>query len=360
MSTTHFRCARACVAALLFGACLNNAVAEPSLREVFAEHFRIGAAITPSAFENDAQRELLSRHFNSVTAENIMKPAALSSMEDYYNFSAADSMVDTAAKAGIAARGHTLLWHQQSPSWFFEGEDGGAAKPAVVRKRLEKYITDVVGHFKGRIYAWDVVNEVIDPQQPDGYRRSPWFQMLGPSYIETAFRAAQAADPGAKLFINDYGTEDPRKRRFLYDLIKRLKANGVKIDGIGHQMHVNIHYPPAQSIDETLALFAKLGLENQITEMDVSVYTNMTQSYGRDEDIPRSELIEQAKRYRELFKVFLKHKSLTSVTFWGLSDLNTWLTSWPIHRPDQPLLFDKQLQPKPAFWAIVEPDKTIQ
>jgi endo-1,4-beta-xylanase len=345
---------------LLSGACLSNAEAEPSLREVFASHFRIGAAITPTALQNDAQRELLFRHFNSITAENIMKPAALALIEDYYNFDTADSMIDTAAKAGIAARGHTLVWHQQSPSWFFEDDNGGAAKPEVVRKRLEKYIADVVGHFKGRIYAWDVVNEVIDPQHPDGYRRNPWFQILGPTYIETAFRAAQAADPVAKLFINDYGTEEPRKRQFLYELIKRLKANGVKIDGIGHQMHVNIHYPPVQSIDETLALFARLGLEDQITEMDVSVYTNMTQNYGKDEDIPRSELIEQAKRCRELFKVFLKHKSLTSVTFWGLSDLNTWLTSWPIHRPDQPLLFDKQLQPKPAFWAIVEPDKTIQ
>ncbi|MES2931866.1 MAG: endo-1,4-beta-xylanase [Pseudomonadota bacterium] len=338
----------------------------PALKTVFASHFLIGGAITPNTGNDPDQLALLRKHYNSVTAENIMKPEKMSIMEDMYSYGAADRMVEFAMKNEMKVRGHTLVWHQQTPNWFFEDDDGREVSAAILQGRLEKYVHDVVTHFKGKIYAWDVVNEVIDENESNGFRRSRWYKILGSDFIDIAFKAARAADPELKLFINDYSTEQSKKRAFLYSLVKQLKSKGVPVDGVGHQMHVSAWYPQPEEIAKTLRMFEELGVENHITELDVSLYndpgscfsnSNSCLRYASEAAIPAADLQRQARQYQDIFEVFLRFKSVTSVTFWGISDLNTWLTSWPVNRPNLPLLFDKSFQPKAAFWSVVDTAK---
>ena len=207
----------------------------------------------------------------------------------------------------------------------------------------------MVGRYRDDVYAWDVVNEVIDPGQPDGFRRSPWYLLTGTDYIDTAFRTAREVAPNAKLFINDYDTTDPVKRQFLFNLVRDLKRRGVPLDGVGHQMHVNIDCPPVADFVETVNLFVQLGVDQQVTELDMSLYHDSQDSYPRPYPVA---LDRQAARYRELFDALRQMKGkITGVTFWGVADDHTWRSSRT--RTDWPLLFDNQTQPKAAFWAVV-------
>jgi len=227
---------------------------------------------------------------------------------------------------------------------------------ALLLQRLTNHIRGVVEHFGSDVYAWDVVNEVIDPSQPDGFRRSPWFTITGTDYIDTAFLVAHEAAPAARLYINDYNTTEEPKRTFLYNLVRDLRNRGVPIDGVGHQMHSNIGFPQAQSVADTINLFSGLGVDNQITELDISVYTNSGEAFLDYADIPADRLIQQGYLYRDLFQVFRALKGqISSVTFWGEADDHTWLTS--SRRVDAPLLFDQSLQHKLAYLGVVDPLK---
>ncbi|GAB4213154.1 MAG: endo-1,4-beta-xylanase XynA [Roseiflexaceae bacterium] len=329
----------------------------PALKEVLAGSFLIGAAIPPSQ-TTTSHADLLKRHFNSITAENAMKWEAIEPQEGQFTWSDADTIVQFANANGIKVRGHTLLWHSQVPAWVFQDAGGNPLQPspaskALVLQRLENHIRALAGRYKDDIYAWDVVNEVIEPSETGCMRQSPWYTLTGLDFIRTAFRVAREVAPDAKLFINDYNTEQPQKRDCLYNLVRDLRAEGVPIDGVGHQMHVNIDNPPLPALEQMLTKFIDLGIEQQITELDVSVYTNGTDSYT---SIPQETLIKQGYRYKELFDLFRRYQSqITSVTLWGVSDDHTWLTSFPINRLDLPLLFDEQLQAKYAYWGIVNP-----
>ncbi|GJF33396.1 hypothetical protein KNE206_60960 [Kitasatospora sp. NE20-6] len=326
-----------------------------SLKDVLAADFTVGAAVTPAEITGD-HAALLTKHFGSVTPGNSMKWDATEPTEGAFRYTDADAVVDFAAAAGIQVRGHTLVWHQQTPAWVFQDAAGNAmtATPenkALLLSRLEQHIKAVAGHYKGKLSAWDVVNEVIDETQSDGLRRSPWYQIAGPDYIADAFRAARQADPGAELCINDYNTTVPAKRQALYSLVSSLRAQGVPVDCVGHQMHGNIDWPSASDTTATIEQFAALGVDQQVTEMDVSVYTDSTSSYTT---IPDSALTKQAAEYKALFAVYRSHRdAISSVTLWGLADDNTWLNSFPVNRLDAPLLFDRQLQAKAAYWAVV-------
>ncbi|GGL27298.1 endo-1,4-beta-xylanase [Planomonospora parontospora] len=318
----------------------------PALKDVLG--FTIGTAVQrPQTLGEHG--ELLRRHFESVTPGNQLKWDATEPREGEFTFAEGDHLVDHAHANGLKVRGHTLAWHSQTPDWVFEGTK------ADVLRRLENHIRAVAGRYKGRLYAWDVVNEVVDENQPDGLRRSKWFQTTGLDYIRTAFRVAREVDPDAKLYINDYNTEFPRKRRALYELVKKLRAEGVPIDGVGHQLHVNIEQPHASEIEETIELIAGLGVDQQVTELDVSVYTDFVQSYP---EIPAALLLQQGHRYKEIFDVFRRQSGhLSSVTLWGLADDDTWLSTFPITRLNAPLLFDDRLQAKPAYWGVVDPSR---
>ncbi|WP_249897374.1 endo-1,4-beta-xylanase [Paenibacillus sp. PK3_47] len=331
----------------------------PALKELFAGDFKLGTSLLAEEILNPDGPDagLLKKHFNSLTPGNELKWDATEPLENSFNFSRADRIADFAADNGIALRGHTLVWHSQTPDWVFHDEQGNLVGKEVLFARMKNHIDTVVGRYKGKIYAWDVVNEVIEPgdNQPGGLRNSLWYQIAGEEYIEKAFEYAHAADPDAKLYINDYNTHIPDKRQYLVELIQRLKAKGVPVEGIGHQNHISLTYPSAAELDSMITAFGDLGIEQQITEMDMSVYSNDSQSY---ESFSEEMQIAQAHRYREIFDVFMKHREkLTAVIFWGKDDRNTWLRSFPVKRNNWPLLFDEQLQAKYAYWALVDPDK---
>lgn len=338
---------------------------DPSLANVYADFFPIGAVIEPNQTEG-LTSELLKKQVNWIVAENAMKPDAIEPSEGVFTWDRADTIVAFAKDNGMELRFHTLVWHNQTPDWFFRDDQDlpmidetnpkkREANKALLLKRLDTYIATVVGRYKNDISSWDVVNEVIEPGDPDGIRASNWYKITGTDYIETAFRAARkAGGPDIKLYINDYGTDNPVKRDFLYDLVNEMLAKGVPIDGVGHQTHVNIEVPSIANIIESLQMFHDLGLDNQITELDMSLYVyNDLSDVGYE--VPKEILDLQAERYRELFDALRAHKDLLSgVMFWGISDDHTWLSTFPITRTEAPLLFDKQLQAKPAFQAITE------
>lgn len=340
----------------------------PALKEVFSKYFTIGAAVEPSHLEG-RHAEILKMHYNFIVAENVMKPENIQPYEGVFNWTNADKIFDFAEKHGMGVRFHTLVWHQQTPKWFFLDENGNdmtketdpekrEANKQLLLKRLENHITAIVQRYKDKVDAWDVVNEAIDPSAPDGYRRSPWYEITGTEYIETAFRVVRKLDPDAKLYYNDYNTHDPKKRDLIYQMVLDLREKGIKIDGIGHQTHINIDQPHVALIAESIEKFASLGLDNAITELDVSIYTDSAQSYASYEDIPESILIRQAYRYKTLFDEFKRlSEHISNVTFWGIGDDHTWLDNRPIPRKDAPFVFDINLQAKPAYWAIVDPSK---
>ncbi|MBD2867052.1 endo-1,4-beta-xylanase [Paenibacillus arenilitoris] len=331
----------------------------PNLKDVFAEHFLLGSSLLAGevADPEGPDAELLKKHFNSLTPGNELKWDATEPVEGQFNFTQADRIVDFAVENGIPVRGHTLIWHSQTPDWVFHDENGSLVAKEVLFDRMKNHIDEVVGRYKGKIYAWDVVNEVIEvgDNQPNGLRDSLWYQIAGEEFIEKAFEYAHAADPDAVLFINDYNTHIPDKRQALYDLIKRLKDKGIPVEGVGHQTHIGIEYPAVRELDDMIEAFRDLGIEQQVTELDMSVYTSDSQSY---ETFPEELQLKQAYRYQAIFDVFKKHADqLTAVIFWGKDDANTWLLTFPVVRNNWPLLFDERLQAKYAYWAIVDPTK---
>ncbi len=335
----------------------------PKLKDELAEFFLFGGAIEPGEAASPRHAELMKLHLNSLTCGNAMKfgPIHPSPGDAGYSFANADTIANFARANGMTMRGHTLVWHSQNPDWLFRDDAGVDLLPtpenkALMLQRLEAHIRTVVARYDDVVSSWDVVNEVIDPSEPDGLRRSRWYELTGTDYIDTAFRVArEVAGPEVKLYINDYSTTDTAKLAALRNVVQGLIARGVPVDGVGHQMHVNIEYPSIASIGEAIQTFAAMGLDNQITEMDVSLYTNSTDSLTV---IPPELFVRQGYRYRDIFKELRRlGDSISSVTLWGIADDNTWLKTFPIARLDLPLLFDEDLQAKPAYWGVVDPQQ---
>lgn len=332
----------------------------PSLHEYYADAFDVGVAISASQIEG-AYADLVNKHYNTVVAGNEMKPGSLQPVEDFFRWKDADNIIAFAKANGLKVRFHTLVWHQQTADWMFRDPYGLQMEPTEENKkllleRLEKHIRAVVERYKDDIQDWDVVNEVIDENEPDGMRRSKWYEITGTEYIELAFRVTrEVAGPDARLYINDYNTHHPKKREALYKLVTDLLDKGVPIDGVGHQTHISIYYPQLSEIQASIERFAELGLDNQITELDISIYASDSESY---DVVPEEVLVKLAHRYQELFELFLDMKDhISSVVFWGTDDGNTWLRTFPVNRINLPLLFDEQLQAKYAYWALIDPSQ---
>ncbi|MEN2983857.1 MAG: endo-1,4-beta-xylanase [Dictyoglomaceae bacterium] len=324
----------------------------PALKEVYKNYFPIGAAVNPTTI--NTHKDLLEKHFNSITPENQMKWEIIHPSPDVYNFSEADKIVEFALKNNMKIRGHTLLWHQQVPSWVFKDEKGNLVSKEVLLKRLEEHIKRVVGYYKGKVYAWDVVNEAISDNPSEFLRDAPWYKIGGEEIIEKAFVWAHEADPNALLFYNDYNLEEPTKRNKAYELVKRLKEKKIPIHGVGIQGHWTLSWPTPSMLEESIKKFQSLGVQVQITEFDISIY------YDRNEnanftDPPLDRIERQAEIYKNAFEVLRRYKNvITGVTFWGVADDATWLDYWPVRgRKDHPLLFDVKHNPKKAFWEIV-------
>ncbi len=323
----------------------------PPLFEVYQDFFPVGAAVTPSKLSSHG--DLVGYHFNSLTAENHMKWESIQPREDEWTFAHADQLVSYAKQHDMKVRGHTLIWHQQTPDWVFEDAAGGQVSRDVLLERMQTHIKTLVGRYKGQVYAWDVVNEGID--DGSGYlRHSPWYQILGADYIRHAFRFAHEADPDAKLFYNDYSTYQPAKRSKISRLIRELQDEGIPIHGVGMQGHYDIYHPPIWQVEQAIKAFSDLGVEVQMTELDLSIF-RWEERHGFEEP-PAERLKLQADRYEQLFSLFRRYgDAITNVTFWGIADDDTWLNNFPVRgRKNWPTLFDDQHQPKDSFWRVVD------
>lgn len=325
---------------------------EPALKAVFADDFKIGAAVNPRMIAS--QETLLAYHFNSITAENEMKFESLHPAEEIYRFGAADQLAAFARKHGMAMRGHTLVWHNQTTDWLFEDKTHGAVDKNTLLARLKSHIETVVGRYRGDIYAWDVVNEAIADEGGELLRPSKWLEIAGPDFIAEAFRYAHEADPQALLFYNDYNESDPQKRDKIYTLMKSLIEKEVPVHGVGLQAHWNLYDPGLDKIRTAIEKYASLGLQLQLTELDMSLFR--FEDRRMDLKAPPEELLElQAERYEAVFRLLKEYRVvISSVTFWGAADDYTWLDDFPVRgRKNWPFLFDEKHQPKPAYHRIV-------
>jgi endo-1,4-beta-xylanase len=332
----------------------------PSVFQAYADFFPVGAAVTPLEITG-VHADLLKKHFNSITSGNDFKWDATEPSEGTFRFTNADAQLSFAQANNIIVRGHTLLWHNQIPAWVFTDPVTGTtmqpsdANKALLTQRLQNHIRGVAGHFAGKLYAWDVVNEVIDENQPDCLRRSTWYNIIGPQYLDIAFQTAREVDPNAKLFINEFNSTFGNKRACYFNVVRDLKARGVPVDGVGHQMHNNFEFPPVQGFIDTVNMFATLGVLQHVTEFDVNIYSGSANtSIPNYDEIPLDRHVRVGYHYRDYFEAFKKLKDkIQSVTIWGLADDNTWLNS--SGRINAPLLFDDQLKKKFAYWGVIDP-----
>jgi len=353
----------------------------PSVAEAHSSYFLFGAAVWAGDLSG-VHAELLTKHHNSVTAENDMKWDALEPSEGVFTFTAGDNIVNFARARNLKVRGHALVWHNQTPNWVFlkNGVDMSTQpfseeNKALLLQRMRNHIRVVIQHYGANIYAWDVVNEPFDESQADGFRRSKWFQIIGGSeFIDRAFQYAREAvdelglPPGTiKLYLNEFSTTVPSKRDFMFNYVAGALGRGVPIDGVGHQFHNNANFPlngsPAPFNDVIAAInkFSDIGLDNQVTEFDISIYRVNAPGqiiYSDYDDIValnQSTLIEIGYRYRDYFNIFRQLKGkISSVTLWGQADDHTWRTSGST--VNAPLLFDTGLQHKYTYTGVMNPE----
>jgi endo-1,4-beta-xylanase len=340
--------------------CVTATVQEKGLKDYYDKYFPVGAAVTPQNLRG-ADSLLLVTHFNSLTAENAMKMGPIHPAEDRWNWAPADAIVQFAQDHGMKMRGHTLCWHTQAPGWLFRDSAGKQVSKEVLLLRLKNHINEVVNRYKGKIYAWDVVNEVISDNDSSFYRNSIWYQVCGEDFIVKAFEYAHAADPKAILFYNDYDTEDPKKRERIYTMLKKLIAAKVPVHGVGLQGHWNIYDADlGRELAASIEKFASLGLKVQVTELDISVYRSEASRRQKRADetdtfTPEQEQ-KQFEQYKIVFDTFRKYKGkLTGITFWNVSDRRSWLDNFPVAgRKNYPLLFDRENKPKRAYYEVVK------
>lgn len=333
---------------------------EQGLNDYYEGYFPLGVAVYPRALDGE-QADLIKTHFASMTPENVMKMGPIHPEQNEYNWEPADRIVEFARENDMLMRGHTLVWHNQTPDWIFVDEAGDQVSRKVLLERMKNHIHTVVKRYKDDIYSWDVVNEAISDAEGEFYRQSPWYEIIGEDFLAKAFEYAHEADPDAELFYNDYNVINPQKREKIYKLVKNLKDSGVPIHGVGIQGHWSIYEPTEEVLRETIEKFTDLGLDVQITELDVSVYEK---EHGRREPTPEDENDEftaeqeqkQVEQYDMFFRVFReKADVLNGVTFWNISDRYSWLDHFPVEgRKDYPLLFDQDMEPKKAYFEVID------
>jgi GH35 family endo-1,4-beta-xylanase len=329
-----------------------HAAEPPGLKDIYQKSFTMGVAI-PGPKMTTGELSLLKRNFSSITAENLMKPKYLQPAEGRFEFARADEFVDFADSHQLGVHGHTLVWHNQSPDWFFKDGDQPASRELVL-ERLAKHVSTVVNRYKGRIKSWDVVNEALDDDENDNdLRKSKWFDTTGDDFIAEAFHAARRADPDAILYYNDYDIEKPNKLEKTLRLIRSLKAKKVPLDGIGIQGHWYLDGINLKDIEAAILAFHAEGLRVSITELDMNVVTEKTgDPFARN--FPPSHSLKQAEQYAGLFRLFHRHADkLDRVTFWGLHDGLSWLNSSPRKHTNHPLLWARDLSAKPAYQSVM-------
>lgn len=355
----------------------SNALGKSTLEETFEPGFTLGVGVGTGFIRAPESGELAlaDTQFSAWTAENCMKPQPLQPQEGRFEFEMADRFVELAEKHNKRVIGHTLVWHLQSPDWFFLHENGEPAEASVVEARMKTHICKVVSRFRGRVAEWDVVNEAVSDREDEFLRPTKWLEALGEGYIATAFRTAHEADPDALLIYNDYNIEQPGKREKTVRLLRSLLDHGVPIHGVGIQGHWEMGHLPLRDIEDAIREFSALGLRVMITELDVSVLpqkywgSNVSLEQARQEGLdpfteglPDEIAEKQAELYGSLFEVFWRQRDkIDRVTFWNLHDGVSWKNEFPIRgRTDHPVLFDRQLKPKPAFHTVISVPATSE
>jgi endo-1,4-beta-xylanase len=346
----------------------------PTLKDAYKNDFLIGVAVNQNQFtvKDTNGVALITSQFNAISPENVLKWEIVQPRPgtNGYNFEPGDAYVAFGEQHHMFIVGHTLVWHNQTPRWVFQDENGSslngtnAADRELLLRRMHDHIQTVVGRYKGRIKVWDVVNEALNDSSSLNdtnllRRTSPWVRILGMDFIVKAFQYAHEADPDAILRYNDYSIENPAKRQRLITLIKMLQAQHVPVMAIGSQTHANLSWPSPELEDSFLTEVSSLGLPIHITELDVNgsqggqrsqsadiTQNDQTTGVGSQVDSAQEKLAQQ---YANLFKAFVKHRDeIKLVTFWGVTDADSW------RRNGKPLLFDGNWQPKPAFNAVIK------
>ena len=373
------------VAALIAAMSVNAAPAgdieaAKTLRGVYSDAFKIGCAVNGSIVSGRNARavELVKTHFNAISPENDLKPEVLHPSEDRWNFGAADRYVQFGRDNGMFILGHTLIWHNQTPAFFFSHSDGTPRSHEEMREVLRSYIETVTKHFAGKVDAWDVVNEIVGD---DGrYRSTVWTQSFdgdGDEIVRLAFKYASEYAPGTELYYNDFNVWRPAKRDGIARIVRMLQKEGIRIDGVGIQAHWGLNYPKNEYIEACIDTFAALGVKVMITEFDIDVLpiSREGQVIGKSLNDPLYQLEEfetyldpyknglpddvqqqLTERYREIMQIFYdKRDKIDRVTFWGLDDGMSWKNGSPIpNRTNYPLLWNRGLTPKPALNAILQ------
>ncbi len=326
----------------------------PSLKDVFSGDFLIGAAIDDDQVSGRKPGEtaLILEHFNSVTPENCLKWATVHPRPDRWDWSGADRFVAFGERHGLHVVGHILIDRVQVPEWVFEESGGRRAGRETLLRHMEEYVTTVVGRYRGRIDVWQVVNEAIGP---DGRMAdTPWLRCAGEDYVVKAFEFAHRADPDAGLSYNGHDMLARPATDAIVRLVREIRAQGGRVDGVGVQAHWSLDAPTPAEAEAGLAGLRAADVKLAITEMDVTVLPAGSGANPYADGLPGAAQEQLAARYASLFALFLEHRGLiTRVNFWGVHDGQSWLNDWPVAgRTDHPLLFDRALKPKPAFFAV--------
>ncbi len=366
---------------LAFFALMPLAVAQraPTLQAAYEGAFLVGTAVNEAivAGESPKLQQIAIRQFNSITAENVLKAEVVNPQPGVYDFAAGDAFVEFGEKHGMFIVGHTLVWHNQTPPWFFHDDNGQPNTAEAQKEVLRRHIEKVAGRYKGRIHAWDVVNEVID--NDGSYRPTTWVKGIGDGgeLVKLAFKYASEYAPGAELYYNDFNAWRPAKRDGIVRMIKMLQDAGIRIDGVGIQGHWGLNYPKNEYIEAAIDAYAALGVKVMITELDVDVLpltkegqiigTGMLHPQFQLEEfktfldpyqggLPAEQQTALANRYAELFEIFHRRRDkIDRVTLWGIHDSMSWKNDYPIPgRTNYPLLWDRTLQPKPALESILQ------
>jgi GH35 family endo-1,4-beta-xylanase/enterochelin esterase-like enzyme len=324
-------------------------------KDTYADYFSVGVALNMRNLASPEQMALVKRNFNSVTAENDMKPGMLHPAEGVWNWGPADSIANWCRRNGVKMRGHCLCWHAQFADWMFTDKQGKPVTKEVFYKRMREHIHAVINRYKDVVYAWDVLNEAIsDGGGQDGspYRKTRQLELCGDEFIVKIFQYAREADPTAKLFYNDYNAFEPGKRDRIYEMVRKMKAAGAPIDGIGMQGHYNVYGPSDELFEAAIEKYSEIVSEVQITELDVRVNEQMGGQLqfdrGRGGEVPQHLRTLQEAEYAKLFRVMRRHKDvITNVTFWNLSDADSW-----VGVDNYPLPFDKNFHPKNVYYII--------
>jgi endo-1,4-beta-xylanase len=340
-----------------------------SLKDAYKNDFYIGTCLggkLPDSYSTD-EIDMIVKQYNAVTPENCMQPEPIHQSEATWNWDEADALVQFAHDHHMVIYGHTLVWHNQTPQWFFKDGDKPASRELLLA-RLKTHIQTEVGRYKGKIRAWDVVNEAIPDNGSANLRRSNWDKIIGDDFIEYAFRYAHEADPDAGLQYNDYNIETGDKFQKALRLLKKLKSENIPITSVGIQGHWLLDQVPFKEIENAIVEFSALGLKVNITELDIDVLPRRVAG-GDLNEINRpgpttrngplsgpalaDALNRQGEQYGKLFEILHRHHDMIDrVTFWGADDEHSWLNGR--RGKNYPLVFDRQLQPKPAFDAIID------